>query len=139
MTIKHLDQIKGHPASDQYVEHFAETVLDMLAHEHRPEGISVDLYCTNLAAYMGERIAPLLVRLRESEAALRELLAAPGETVEQVPDVDLPDGWAAERALGRLDIHHLIHEPCRFRSFVPFDLVADAGNVRRLISAHECK
>lgn len=53
--------------------------------------------------------------------------------------MDLPNDWTTERALGRLDIHHLIHTPCNFRSFVPFSLTEDAGNVRRLIESHGCE
>jgi hypothetical protein len=52
--------------------------------------------------------------------------------------MDLPENWATERALGRLDVHHLIHTPCGFRSFVPFDLAEDERNARRLIGIHEC-
>lgn len=53
--------------------------------------------------------------------------------------MDVPSGWTTERALGRLDIHHLIHAQCHFRSFVPFSLTEDEGNIRRLIDSHTCE
>jgi|GEM_PF-5331242 len=53
--------------------------------------------------------------------------------------MDLPENWTAERALGRLDIHHLIHAPCGFRSFVPFDLGEDERRARLLITLHDCE
>ena len=53
--------------------------------------------------------------------------------------MDLPSDWTTEQALGRLDIHHLIHTPCHFRSFVPFSLTEDEGNARRLIKSHTCE
>lgn len=76
MTGKRLDEIKARPASDEYVEHIAKTVLDMEAHDHASVHGMGDIYCANLAAYMGERIAPILVRLREAEASLCELRAS---------------------------------------------------------------
>lgn len=73
MTIKHLDDVATQPASDHLIEELAKCVLDMRAHEHYAGGLTVDIFCLNLKAYVGERIAPVLVRLREAEAALQRV------------------------------------------------------------------
>ncbi|MER8083794.1 hypothetical protein ABTZ57_01195 [Streptomyces sp. NPDC094048] len=53
------------PASDALLLSFAESVRNCREHEHpRWE----DIYCANLVAYMGERIAPVLRRLLDAEA-----------------------------------------------------------------------
>jgi hypothetical protein len=71
MSIKYIDQIESKPASDLLVEDLAKTFLDCLAHDHPERG--EDLYCLNLVAYMGERIGPILARLREAEAAIQRV------------------------------------------------------------------
>lgn len=72
------------PATDSLLLALAEASRDLRTHDH-PTGIE-DLYCTNLAAWAGERVAPVLRRLLDAEAernlaeneviALRERLDA---------------------------------------------------------------
>lgn len=60
------------PASDGLLLSFAESVRNRREHEH-PEW--EDLYCANLAAYMGERMAPVLRRVIAAETRVRQLEA----------------------------------------------------------------
>ncbi|MBN6054550.1 hypothetical protein JYK22_21590, partial [Nonomuraea sp. RK-328] len=73
MTIKHLDEIKSKPASDELIEHLATTLHERLGHEHPQPGGGEDLFCLNLTSYMGERMGAVLARLREAEAAIQRV------------------------------------------------------------------
>lgn len=53
------------PASDSLLLSLAESVRDRREHEH-PQW--EDIYCGNLAGYLGERMAPVLRRLLDAEA-----------------------------------------------------------------------
>lgn len=53
------------PATDRLLMSFGESVRDRREHEHPTWE---DLYCANLAAYMGERMGPVLRRLLDAEA-----------------------------------------------------------------------
>lgn len=53
-------------ATDERIADIAQMVLDRAAHDHPARG--KDLYCLNLTSWMGERMGPVLVRLRDAEA-----------------------------------------------------------------------
>ncbi|MFB6875715.1 hypothetical protein [Streptomyces sp. NPDC056323] len=55
------------PATDELLGSLAESVVDVRTHDH-PEW--EDLFCMNLSSYMGERMAPVLRRLLDTEAEL---------------------------------------------------------------------
>ncbi|MFH9610478.1 hypothetical protein [Streptomyces sp. NPDC017448] len=52
------------PATDALIGSFAKSVADIRNHEHPTWE---DLYCMNLSSWMGERIAPVLKRLLDTE------------------------------------------------------------------------
>jgi hypothetical protein len=58
-----------HPATDLLITRLAETVQQIRGHEHPLRG--EDLYCLNLHAWMGERMAAVLTRLAETEAEVQ--------------------------------------------------------------------
>ncbi|MFJ2249400.1 hypothetical protein ACIQGT_40230 [Streptomyces sp. NPDC093108] len=55
------------PATDGLLGSLAESVANVRTHDH-PKW--EDLYCMNLSSYMGERMAPVLRRLLDTEAEL---------------------------------------------------------------------
>jgi hypothetical protein len=57
------------PATDLLIIQLAETVQQVRDHEHPERG--EDLYCLNLHAYMGERMAAVLKRLADTQAEVR--------------------------------------------------------------------
>lgn len=59
------------PASDGLLMSFGQSVQDRRDHDHTTQ--REDWYCLNLAAYMGERAAPVLRRLFDAEAELERL------------------------------------------------------------------
>ncbi|GGS84594.1 hypothetical protein GCM10010156_49030 [Planobispora rosea] len=69
-TLAALTALIGPAASDELIEQLAQSVRDRAAHAHPPSG--ADLHCLNLAASMGERMGPVLVRLRDAEAGHEE-------------------------------------------------------------------
>lgn len=60
------------PATDALLVSFAKSVRDRREHDH-PKW--EDLYCANLSAFMGEKIAPVLRRLIAAEIRVAELEA----------------------------------------------------------------
>lgn len=66
------------PAMDSLVTDLAEAVADLRNHAH-PKGKGEDLFCGNLTAWMGERMAPVLRRLLDAEAEAERLRARAGE------------------------------------------------------------
>ncbi|MFJ4365092.1 hypothetical protein ACIP4S_13165 [Streptomyces chartreusis] len=65
------------PARSELLMSFGTAVLDRREHDHTTQ--REDWFCLNLAAYMGERAAPVLRRLLDAEseiARLRDELAA---------------------------------------------------------------
>lgn len=55
----------------------------------------------------------------------------------------IPQGWTTQKASGWWEFHHLIHEPCGYRSHNAYDLVLDLNfggrrEAREVISSHEC-
>lgn len=55
----------------------------------------------------------------------------------------LPSDWTTERASGWWELHHLIHEPCGFRTDVACDLWSTAGPfgeqyARQVVYNHDC-
>lgn len=61
------------PAAPALLVSFAESVRDRREHDHSTQ--LEDWYCLNLAAFMGERMGPVLRRLVDAEARVAELLA----------------------------------------------------------------
>ena len=59
------------PATDLLLGQLAECVKDVRAHQHPERG--EDLYCLNLHAFMGERMAAVLKRLADEQAEVRKL------------------------------------------------------------------
>lgn len=56
------------PATDGLLASFAEAIANVRDHDHPSWE---DLYCMNLTSYMGERMAPVLRRLLDTEVAAR--------------------------------------------------------------------
>jgi hypothetical protein len=59
------------PARDGLLVSFGESIRDRREHDHTSQ--REDWFCMNLAAYMGERVAPVLRRLLDAEARVAEL------------------------------------------------------------------
>ncbi|MEV2249359.1 hypothetical protein AB0I94_02180 [Streptomyces sp. NPDC050147] len=101
------------PASTGLVASLAKSVRDCREHEHPTWE---DLYCLNLTSYMGERMAPVLRRLFDSEAEAERLrarvdeLTADNEALqrdkEQVARV-------AERRLSKTDVAAWLRKKAR--------------------------
>jgi hypothetical protein len=53
------------PATDELIKQLTECFTNYRAHKHPERG--EDWYCLNLVAYMGERMGPVLRRLRDAE------------------------------------------------------------------------
>ncbi|MEV7112393.1 hypothetical protein [Streptomyces anulatus] len=64
------------PATDALIGSFAESVANVRNHEHPSWE---DLYCMNLTSYMGERMAPVLKRLLDTETENARLRARVAE------------------------------------------------------------
>lgn len=62
----------GVPAPASLLLRLAEAVRDRREHVHEPRE---DIYCANLTAWLGERMAPVLRRLVEAEAEVARLRA----------------------------------------------------------------
>ncbi|WP_149264260.1 hypothetical protein [Actinomadura sp. K4S16] len=60
------------PISDELFQAFVGHVQELRTHPH-PEG-STDWFCMNLAAFLGERMGPVLARVREAETARDDAL-----------------------------------------------------------------
>lgn len=74
-TTTALAALVGPGASDELIEDFARAVLERAAHEHPKRGEGEDWFCNNLAGYMGERMHAVLIRLRDTEARLKQIRA----------------------------------------------------------------
>jgi hypothetical protein len=59
------------PATDELLVSFGKSVRDRREHDHATQ--HEDWFCMNLAAYMGERMGPVLRRLLDAEARVAEL------------------------------------------------------------------
>ncbi|MGW5928024.1 hypothetical protein ACWF2L_17510 [Streptomyces anulatus] len=68
------------PATDALIGSFAESVANVRNHEHPSWE---DLYCMNLTSYMGERMAPVLKRLLDTETENARLRAHVAELKAQ--------------------------------------------------------
>ncbi|MGW0780404.1 hypothetical protein [Streptomyces sp. NPDC002913] len=79
------------PATDALIGSFAESVANVRTHEHPSWE---DLYCMNLTSYMGERMAPVLKRLLDTETENARLRA-------QVAELKASSPW--ERAVAGLN------------------------------------
>ncbi|MFI7628445.1 hypothetical protein [Microbispora rosea] len=73
-TSEALASLPGAPATPELVQHLAQTVAERYGHEHPTSG--EDLFCLNHTSYMGERMGPVLVRLRDAEAEVERLQRA---------------------------------------------------------------
>ncbi|WP_019547625.1 MULTISPECIES: hypothetical protein [Streptomycetaceae] len=73
------------PATDSLLDAFAESITNMREHDHSTQ--REDWHCLNLAAYMGERMAPVLRRLLDAEAEVEllrgELASRPSRAAER--------------------------------------------------------
>lgn len=104
------------PATDGLIVTFGKSIANRRNHEHDKWE---DLYCANLAAYMGERVAPVLRRLLDAEARVAELEswadareAREDEILGLLATVDLvtsPQAWD----LGMAITSHLDGPPAR--------------------------
>ncbi|MFJ4649511.1 hypothetical protein ACIP6Q_39255 [Streptomyces bobili] len=70
------------PAAPSLLVSFGESVRDRREHDHSTQ--CEDWFCLNLAAYMGERMGPVLRRLLDAEARVGELLAERHSTNESL-------------------------------------------------------
>jgi predicted RNase H-like nuclease (RuvC/YqgF family) len=52
--------------TDLFLAHLAETIKNVREHEHPGRG--EDLYCLNLLSWMGERMGPVLERVKAEQA-----------------------------------------------------------------------
>ncbi|MET8866476.1 hypothetical protein ABZW11_26360 [Nonomuraea sp. NPDC004580] len=66
-----LPRLTGPAANDELIDQLADSVLNRTTHIHPEPGRGADYHCLNLTSYMGECMAPVLVRLREVTASLR--------------------------------------------------------------------
>ncbi|MCX5587610.1 hypothetical protein [Streptomyces erythrochromogenes] len=71
------------PARVSVLLSLGEAVQDQRAHDHSSQ--NEDWYCTNLVAFMGERMAPVLRRLLNSEATAAQLSARVAELEALTP------------------------------------------------------
>lgn len=67
------------PATDALLQHLAEAVRDRREHKHPQRD---DLYCFNLVAFAGERMAYVIRRLADAEAELTQLRGRVAELQE---------------------------------------------------------
>ncbi|MEV0691818.1 hypothetical protein [Streptomyces sp. NPDC050388] len=104
---EHLGDAK--PATTSLIASLAKTVRDVRDHEHPTWE---DLYCLNLVSYMGERMAPVLRRLLDTEARVAELEARLAEYDRPV-DED-PIAYALTDKAAAEDIVHPCGCPKRF-------------------------
>lgn len=81
-----IDRLTHTAADDKLIEQLADAVLDRQTHIHPQPGSGEDLYCLNLTSWLGERMGPILVRLREAE---RRLAAADEEAAGMRSVLDL--------------------------------------------------
>lgn len=93
------------PASTGLLMSFGQSVRDRRDHDHTTQ--REDWYCLNLAAYMGERVAPVLRRLLDAEveadrlrAQVAALLAERQSTNAALVDVTLAQRVAEGRPAG---------------------------------------
>lgn len=84
------------PASSGLLMSFGASVQDRREHDHTTQ--REDWYCLNLAAYMGERAAPILRRLLDAETELAAARARIAELEKQPagPSVAMTDRQLAE-------------------------------------------
>lgn len=61
------------PAQNGLIQQIAESVRDRREHDHTTQ--REDWYCMNLAAFMGERMGPVLRRLLDAESEVERLAA----------------------------------------------------------------
>ncbi|MDX2749620.1 hypothetical protein PV413_03360 [Streptomyces scabiei] len=83
------------PARNSLLLSFGKSVRDRREHDHTTQ--REDWYCLNLAAYMGERTAPVLRRLLDAESRAERYRTAWRMAYQRA----LGRGWAADRAGAR--------------------------------------
>ncbi|WP_405548831.1 hypothetical protein [Streptomyces microflavus] len=96
------------PATNALIGSFAESVANVRNHEHPSWE---DLYCMNLTSYMGERMAPVLKRLLDTEtdnARLRARIAELETQVEQSRSKAIGDVGAWLKEVGEKDAAYLV-------------------------------
>ncbi|WP_097922058.1 hypothetical protein [Streptomyces sp. wa1063] len=90
------------PATDALIGSFAESVANVRNHEHPAWE---DLYCMNLTSYMGERMAPVLKRLLDTETENARLWARVAELETQAEKVTAFCAQRAEYVTSILNCH----------------------------------
>lgn len=54
--------------------------------------------------------------------------------------MNLPADWKTESTSGPVPgLGRLVHIPCGFRSFLPYDVVIDTDGVRAVVYGHQCE
>ncbi|SFF12146.1 hypothetical protein SAMN05216251_108252 [Actinacidiphila alni] len=69
------------PATDGLLESFGKSIADRRGHSHPTWE---DIFCLNLAAYMGEKAAPVLRRLLDAEAEVEGLRSERDQFADRV-------------------------------------------------------
>ncbi|MEU6661200.1 hypothetical protein [Streptomyces sp. NPDC046821] len=96
------------PVGPEVLATLAQATANVREHEH-PEW--EDLYCFNLVAYMGERMAPVLRRLLDTEARVAELEAAPTTVYRaEHQDAGITLGHYATQAAARAHCEAMVRQ-----------------------------
>ncbi|MFF7879158.1 hypothetical protein ACFZDM_33595 [Streptomyces californicus] len=85
------------PATDALIGSFAESVANVRNHEHPSWE---DLYCMNLTSYMGERMAPVLKRLLDTETENARLRAEVARWRERTEEAETSEAQLKGRVRG---------------------------------------
>ncbi|MEU5668985.1 hypothetical protein ABZ749_01180 [Micromonospora sp. NPDC047753] len=80
MTTIDIDAIPQ--ATDELIASLWRTLAERVDHEHPAKG--GDLFCLNLTSFMGERMGPVLARLRAAESKVEELTAELAKARQQI-------------------------------------------------------
>lgn len=118
------------PAAPGLVESFGKSVADMRGHEHGPE----DWFCLNLAAYMGEKAAPMLRRLLDAETDAARYRTAWRFARQRARAT----GWAADRSGKRVrELHEAMQESYFALIGIQIERRGMADEVENLLGEYE--
>ncbi|WP_433242623.1 hypothetical protein [Actinomadura nitritigenes] len=93
--------VDAKPATPELITELIKGVRDLAEHDH-PVG-STDWHCINLAAYMGERMGPVLALLHQADDALADARRALDRTRHEVARVQTDSRNRHRRVLALRD------------------------------------
>ncbi|WP_425832633.1 hypothetical protein [Streptomyces fractus] len=121
------------PVRDDLLATLAEATQKVREHEHPTWE---DLYCLNLVSYMGERMAPVLRRLRDAEARVSELEAVAATVYRaEHPDSGITLGTYTTAAAAREHCESLLRRELPTVSLDWIQDDEDEGSVAELVAA----